>query len=78
MDMGAKQFFSYMETWMLRFEKNKWFQKVVVGITCLFFGMLILVTVVAYSRPSGSTGLDMAKVQMMRYENSSAEIEKSL
>jgi hypothetical protein len=62
---------------MLRCEQFKWFQKAVIGITCLFFGMLILVVVVAYSRPSGSTGLDMAKVQMMRHKISSAEVVQS-
>ena len=62
---------------MLRGEKFKWFQKAVIGITGLFFGMLILVTVIAYSRPSGSTGLDMAKVRMMRHKISSSEVVKS-
>jgi hypothetical protein len=30
--------------------------------------VMIVATVIAYSRQSGSTGLDMSKVQKMRYD----------
>lgn len=44
------------------------FQKMAVGVLVLFFGILALAVVIAYSRVSGSTGLDMSKVQKMRLE----------
>jgi hypothetical protein len=46
----------------------RWFQKAAVGVILLFFGIMIMVTFVAYGRRSGSTGLDMAKVQKIRYD----------
>lgn len=46
--------------------KTRWFQKAVVGVFCLFMGMIVIVIVVAYSRRSGNTGLDMAKIQKIR------------
>ena len=55
----------------------KWFQKVATGVFCLFIGLLILVVVVAYSRPSGSTGMDMAKVQKIRYDSDTRQIATS-
>jgi len=48
---------------------NYWFQKIVVLVLCLFLGMMIVVTCIAFSRKSGTTGMDMGKVQQMRYES---------
>lgn len=42
------------------------FQKSVVAITLFFFGLMLFVTLVAQMRQSGSTGLDMVKVQQLR------------
>lgn len=38
------------------------------GILALFTGLMLYVTYVAFSRHSGSTGLDMAHIQKVRYE----------
>jgi hypothetical protein len=45
-----------------------WFQFVGSGILALFLGFIIYVTAVAYTRHSGSTGLDMATIQKIRYD----------
>ena len=46
----------------------KWhrFQWVLLGVTCLFLSIIGYVTYVAYSRHSGSTGLDMVKMHKIR------------
>lgn len=46
--------------------KSRWFQKSFIAIFVLFMGMFILVVITAYSRRSGNTGLDMAKIQFLR------------
>jgi hypothetical protein len=61
---------------MFRLKHTHWFQTAAVGITCIFFGLMVLVTFLAYIRPSGSTGLDMAKVQMMRYDKTTTDAAK--
>ena len=38
------------------------------GVLALFVCIIIYVIVVAYTRRSGSTGLDMAAIQKLRYE----------
>ncbi len=38
------------------------------SIFSVFFLVMVFVCIAAYSRRSGSTGLDMSKVQKMRYE----------
>lgn len=45
----------------------KWFQKTATGIVVLFMGLMLLVVIVAYSRRSGNTGLDMAKIYQIRH-----------
>ena len=45
-----------------------WFQFVSNGILALFLGIMIYVIGIAYTRHSGSTGLDMAKIQKIRYD----------
>lgn len=42
------------------------FKCLTVGTLVLFFGLMILVTALAYSRKSGNTGLDMAKIHLLR------------
>ena len=48
------------------FKNFKIFQKAAIAIFTIFMGLMILVIVVAYSRTSGHTGLDMGKIQLMR------------
>lgn len=43
-----------------------------VVIFTVFFVLLLIVIVTAYSRRSGGTGLDMGKIQQLRYGSSSA------
>jgi hypothetical protein len=38
------------------------------GILALFIGIIIAVITIAYMRHSGSTGMDMAAIQKMRYD----------
>lgn len=45
-----------------------WFQFVSNGILALFLGLLLYVVGIAYTRHSGSTGLDMATIQKIRYD----------
>ncbi len=42
------------------------FQKAATAILVVFLGILVLATLIAYSRPSGSTRQDMAKSQHIR------------
>ena len=51
-------------------QRKHWFQFVSNGILALFLGILLYVCFIAYTRHSGSTGLDMAKIQKMRYDAS--------
>jgi hypothetical protein len=48
-------------------EKSRWFQKSATAVMIIFFGIMAVVTVAAYTRRSGHTGLDMAKIQKLRY-----------
>jgi len=50
------------------FSKWRLFQKVATGVLVIFMGLMVLVTVVAYTRPSGSTRQDMSKIQLLRKE----------
>jgi hypothetical protein len=47
----------------------RWFQFGVIFIFAIFMGLMLIVTVVAFSRPSGNPGIDMARVQQMRYQH---------
>lgn len=55
------------------FSKLKLFQHTAIAIFVFFMGMMVLVTIVSHSRRSGVTGLDMGKVQLLRYGNSKAD-----
>lgn len=46
-----------------------WFQFVAYGILTLFLGIMALVTIQAYQRHSGSTGIDVSKIQQVRYKS---------
>lgn len=45
-----------------------WFQFVSSGFLALFLGILLYVVCVAFTRHSGSTGLDVATIQKIRYD----------
>jgi hypothetical protein len=45
------------------------FQLFAAATFLAFMGLMAFVTIVAYARPSGQTGLDMGKIQKMRYES---------
>lgn len=45
-----------------------WFQFVSNGILALFLSILLYVVIIAYTRHSGSTGLDVATIQKIRYD----------
>lgn len=51
---------------MPNIEQYKIFQKIATAIFILFCGVMIVVTIAAYSRPSGGTGLTMVQVQKVR------------
>lgn len=59
---------------MSPFDRFRWFQKTATAILVTFLGLIVLVIVVAYSRRSGNTGLDMAKIRLLR--ESSREISQ--
>lgn len=46
-----------------------WFQFVSWSILAIFFGIMLYVISIAYLRHSGSTGLDMATLQKIRYDS---------
>lgn len=46
-----------------------WFQFVSHGVLALFLSILIYVILIAYSRPSGVTPLDMATMQKLRHQS---------
>lgn len=48
------------------FDQMRIFQKMATSVLVVFIGIMVMVTIVAYSRPSGSTRQDMAKAQQMR------------
>lgn len=50
-----------------------WFQFVSNGVLALFIGIMIYATFIAYTRRSGSTGLDMMTIQKIRYDAISRE-----
>lgn len=51
------------------FTRMRLFQKAATAILAFFMGMMVLVTIVAHTRRSGSTGMDMMKIQQMQLED---------
>lgn len=45
-------------------------------VLALFMGIIICVTTLAYSRRSGTTGMDMASIQKVRYETAMKDSNK--
>lgn len=56
--------------------RNRIFQKAATAIFLAFMGLMIGVTIIAFSRKSGKTGLNMGKVQKMHYEASKQSEEE--
>jgi hypothetical protein len=50
------------------FAKMRLFQKVATGVLLTFLGLMVFVTITAYSRRSGSTRQDMVQAQFLRQE----------
>lgn len=48
------------------FHRYRVFQKAATAVLFLFLGIMAYVIGVSYSRSSGSTGLDMSKIQQLR------------
>lgn len=48
---------------------HRLFQKIATGILVTFFGIMLLVVCLAYSRQSGKTGMDMGKAQQLRQQS---------
>lgn len=53
---------------MSKLSKFRLFQKVATGILAVFMGLMLLVCVVAYARPSGATRQDMSQAQFARLQ----------
>jgi len=51
---------------VMMFARMRLFQKTATAVLVVFMGLMVLVTVVAYSRQSGATRQDMSKAQMLR------------
>ncbi len=60
------------------FARIKLFQKTATGILVFFFGMMILVTIVAHLRQSGSTGMDMMKIHQKIQDKKIADEQPQL
>lgn len=45
-----------------------WFPVAAYSVLFLFMGIMVYATYIAFSRKSGSTGIDAAKIQQIRYE----------
>lgn len=50
-------------------KERHWFEFTMKGTLLLFFGIMLYALVVAYTRSGGTTGLDMAAIQEMRFES---------
>lgn len=48
---------------------SKWFQKMATGIVCLFFFLMLVVTCIAYMKPSRSTGMDAVSMHKQRVDS---------
>jgi len=58
-------------------KRFKWFQTTATTILFLFSALMLLVTIMAYMRRSGSTGMDMAQIQQIRFEASAKPTQNS-
>lgn len=49
------------------FTRMRLFQKAAMAVLIFFMSLMLYVTVHAHLRKSGNTGIDMGRVQLMRY-----------
>lgn len=61
-----------------RFSRWHWFQYLSCGVLAFFFSIMFYVAFIAFTRSSGSTNLDMAKIQKMRYDAEQNQLTKRL
>jgi hypothetical protein len=47
--------------------QRHWFQFISHGVLALFLAIILFVIIIAYTRDSGSMGLNMGMIQKMRY-----------
>lgn len=50
------------------------FQYLTICVFTLFMGIMVFVTVTAYTRQSGSTGQNMAEIQKLRFERKKEKV----
>lgn len=50
------------------FKQFRIFRKVATGVLAIFMGLMVLVTVTAYSRTSGTTRQDMSEARFIRIQ----------
>ena len=48
------------------FKEKRVFQKIATSVLFIFLGLMLFVTIVAFSRKSGATHQDMSKAQFIR------------
>jgi hypothetical protein len=48
------------------FREFRLFQKVATGVLIIFMGLMVLVTIAAYTRSSGTTRQDMSEARFIR------------
>lgn len=48
------------------FKEMRLFQKAATGVLVIFLGLMVLVGIAAYSRPTGSTRQDMSQAHLVR------------
>lgn len=59
---------------MVKRSEKQQFPFTIIAVLSLFFFALIASTLFAYSRRSGNTGLDMAKVQQFRMKKAAEQL----
>lgn len=52
------------------------FPCIAYGIVAIFMGLMVYVTANAYARKTGHTGMDVAKIQQVRYIDAQVKLEK--
>jgi hypothetical protein len=62
---------------MFDYKKIEFFKIIATGTLIIFIALMAFVTIVAYSRPSGHTGLSMGKLQQMRSQLSQSSGKKN-
>lgn len=56
--------------------KNFWFPVMAAAIFSVFLTILVMVTLIAHTKRSGRTGMDMATMHLMRSQGAEKTIEQ--